>query len=167
MKDRDDIQQELEKLSPELAKLRQQPTRSPGPPPGFFDSLADRVLERATAEDKRPLNVVWRNRSRSKGQWVTWLAVAAAALLVLSVSLYIFSPSVRPEESLAGLSDAEARAYIEGNIDEFSINLMLEAELVQTDDQAPPAGIIPDLEQEEVEEYLYELLEDEELQELF
>lgn len=167
MKDRDDIQQELEKLSPELAKLRQQPARKPVPPPGYFDSLADQVLERATAEDKPPLNVVWRGRSRSKRQWKTWLAVAAAVLLVLSVSLYVFSPLAHSEESLAGLSDAEARAYIEGNIDEFSINLMLEAELVQTDDQALPAGIIPDLEEEEVEEYLYELLEDEELEELF
>ncbi|NBC07514.1 MAG: hypothetical protein GVY26_10005 [Bacteroidetes bacterium] len=166
MKDRDDIQQELEELAPDLARLRQSVPRELAPPPGYFDSLADRVLEQAMAEDKPPLNVVW-HRRRSVRQWKTWLAVAAAALLVLSVSLYVFYPPAHSEESLAGLSDAEARAYIEGNIDEFSISLMLEAELVQTGDPALPAGIIPDLEEEEVEEYLYEILEDEELEELF
>ncbi|HKK78107.1 MAG TPA: hypothetical protein VJ933_00705 [Phaeodactylibacter sp.] len=167
MKERDDIQQELEKLSPELAKLRQQSEPKTGPPSGYFDNLADRVLERASGEDKPPLDIVWRGRSHSKRQWRTGWAVAAALLLVLSASLYIFSPSNRPAVSLAELSDAEARAYIEGNIDEFGINLMLEAELVHPDEQALPADMILDLQEEDIEEYLYEIMEDEELEELF
>ena len=164
MTERDNIQRELEGLSPELAKLREQPWREPTPPSGYFEGLAGRVLERAENGRVQPLNVVWRSGGRPNRSRRVWLAAAAAAvLLVLSASVYLFSPRGHDAASLAELSSAEANAYIEGNIDEFSISLMLEAKLLQDGEQALPVDIIPGLQEEEAEEYLYEILDDEEL----
>lgn len=166
MKEQDHIQQELQQLAPELAKLRAQPKTDPIPSPDYFQRLTEQVLEQAQADEKQPLRVVWKERSYSKRHLRSW-AAAAAVLLVLSSSIYLFLPANRAADGLATLSKSEAQTYIEYNIHEFNINLMLEAELVRADDESLPVGLIPELQEEEAEEYLYELLQNEELEELF
>jgi hypothetical protein len=169
MKERDPIQEELEQLSPALAKLRKQGRRkAPVPPADYYEQLSDRVMGRIAEEERSPLKVVSKNWGRTRQLSYTWASLAAALLLALGVSLYLFLPQdTSTDHTLASLSDAEAQSYIEHNIDEFEIGLMLEAELVQMEDAELPVELLPEIGEEEAEEYLYDLLEEEDLEAFF
>jgi len=168
MKERDPIQEELEQLSPTLAKLREQGRAAPVPPPDYYEQLSDRVIGRIEAEERSPLKVVWKHWGRKRRLSYIWTSLAASLLLALGVSLYFFLPQgTVAEHTLASLSEVEAQSYIEKNIDEFGIALMLEAELVQIEDAELPVELLPEVGEEEAEEYLYDLLEEEDLEEFF
>ncbi len=155
MKERDDVQRELEQLSPELARLRTVPPRQI-PPEGYFDGLADRVLERAS---RTPLQVVSRRRAGAARKR-RWIGLAAALVLAAGLSLYLFRPATpTATPALAGLSQEEARAYVVSHIEDFQLELLLEAEVVGEERLVLP--------EEEAEEYLYELLEEEGTEVLF
>ena len=168
MKERDTAQEELEQLSPALAKLRKQGRKAPAPPAGYYEQLSDQVMGRIAEKEHSPLKVVWKNWGRKGQLSYTWASMAAALLLALSASLYLFlTQEAEAEHTLASLSEVEAQSYIEKNIDEFGIGLMLEAELVQAEDAELPIDFLPEIGEEEAEEYLYELLEEEGLEEFF
>lgn len=129
-----ELRQELESLAPTLQRLKQaEPTP---PPPGYFDGLPDEVLRCIRAEEASGLlrreGPATKQASRP---WLGWLwgwlwrpAWALAMVAVLAVALLQWW---HPNEEaaagpLAGLSAEELGAYVEGRIDEFGEELLLE-----------------------------------------
>jgi len=167
MKEQDDIQRELEGLSPELARRRAASAERQAPE-GYFEQLPDVVLQRLKNTSGSPLRVAARRSEESR--WYhrpSYIAgLAAAMALLLAFSFYFLQTEAPPAASLASLEEEEIQLYIEGHIEEFDLQLMLEAELVEGP-IAPAPNNLPDIEEEDAEEYLYELLEEEDFEALF
>lgn len=174
MKEKDKIKEELEALSPLLARMKEaggQPFRVPE---GYFKALPDDVLRRARAEEglaREKRSARPENRSPGWLQWLLipqWAAGIAIALLLVAAGAYLFWPQPAgpyPEDALAGISDEEAKTYISEHIGEFELELMLEASVVSAGD-VPEVEILPDIQQEDLDLYLEDLIEDISLDEL-
>jgi hypothetical protein len=162
MKERENIQQELDQHAPLLAEVR----KNIAPvPEGYFDTLSDRVLAAASEKQASPLQVVYTKRSQ---KWPNGLKVAAAVavLAVAAAGLWPLIGSDAGETvSLADLKQEEAAAYIHSNIRNFELSLMQEADLL---DEATVENIdvLPQLEEAPLEDYL-EDLEYEDIEALF
>lgn len=175
MSDRQDIKSELEQLSPYLAKLKSEGLPPPEVPDAYFESLPDDVLIRAKAEESLIGRVRKEQYSSEQkpvawSEWFNWRPVLAlASLLLLAVAVYWFYPFATPgqageEMALERLEVEDINNYITQNISEFDMALMLEAEMI---DQVSLEGILSDgLPEEVLDEYLDEILEDMDLQDL-
>ena len=174
MSEKDEIREELQRLSPLLSKMKEdgkQPFRAPE---GYFQGLPEEVLRRAKAEEglvreSRPVA-----QNRKVGAWLQWLlfprrAVGLAmALLLVAAGTYLFWPrsaSYNPEEALAGISVEEAQAYVSENIGDFELEVLLDAAVVSAED-VPQIELLPDVGQEDIDRYLDEVLDDISLDEL-
>lgn len=153
MKEKENIQQELDQYAPLLAEVR----KNKGPvPEGYFGTLSDRVLAAASEKQTSPLQVVHTKRDQ---KWTHGLKIAAAVavLAVAAAGLWPFGASDSEQTvSLADLKREEAAAYIHSNIRHFELSLMQEADLL---DEATVENmdVLPQLEEIPLEDYLEDL----------
>jgi len=176
MSDRHNIQSELERLAPNLARLKTQGVNPPEVPDAYFESLPDDVLIRVKAEEglvgRAPAKQNNAKRKpRSWSGWFSWRPALALAgvLLVLAGAAYWFYPSATPTSSaglatLEQLEDEEINQYITQNISEFDMALLMEAELLNQD--ALDGILIEGLPEDVLDEYLDEILDDIDLEDL-
>jgi|AntRauTorckE5430_2_1112549.scaffolds.fasta_scaffold02097_4 hypothetical protein len=159
MKEKDNIKQELEEWSPLLAQMRKEikPPAGQAVPEGYFDSLADQVLEKVKAEETSPLRVVHTGRRSDRAVW--YRGAAAVALIAVAIGGLWYSGQEEasiPSVSLADVGQREAAAYVNSNIGDFELSLLKEAALLnETTDEN--AEIIPQLNEVPVEDYLDDL----------
>jgi hypothetical protein len=177
MRDKEDVQKELDKLAPNLAKLKKEGFVKPALPDGYFDRLPDTVLARAKAErevsqDENPLKVVSdRKRKRPVIRSMNSsmrLALAACFLLLLGGAYWalLVMPTGNTDlvASIDQLNQEEIDQYIEANINDFDVSLMLEAELVDSD--AMGNMFTNEIPEEDMDAYLDELLDGIDIEEL-
>jgi hypothetical protein len=153
MKEKENIQQELNQHAPLLAEVRKnlEPV-----PEGYFDTLSDRVLAAAGENQASPLQVVHTRRGQ---KWARGLKIAAAVaiLAVAAAGLWPFMASGSAETvSLADLKQEEAAAYIQSNIRNFELGLMQEADLLD-EATVEHIDVFPQLEEVPLEDYLEDL----------
>lgn len=177
MSKKDEIRKELEGLSPLLSKMKEEGRQPFRVPEGYFKGLPGDVLRRARAEEglvrgRRPSAA--ERSGMGFGAWLQWLLLPrravglAVALMLVVAGAFLFWPRLSgplPEEALAGISDAEAKAYVSENIGEFELELLLEASMVSADD-VPEIEVLPGVEEEDIGRYLDEVIEEMDLDEL-
>ncbi|MEQ8706934.1 MAG: hypothetical protein RIC19_23580 [Phaeodactylibacter sp.] len=159
MKEKENIQEELQQCAPFLAQLRKT-AKTAGQqqvPEGYFETLPDRVLEAAQAEKASLLKVVHTaERSRQPG-WHRWAAAVAVALISAAGLWYNWqSTPGTAQVSLADVEREEAAAYINANISEFELSLMEEADLLD-ETTVENVEVLPELDQIPIEDYLENL----------
>jgi hypothetical protein len=163
------VQEELEQLSPMLARLKEQQSQRAGQvPPDYFEELPEKLLARIRAEESavappaRPLR--WMGRS----PW-GYAASMAAAIALLLLGGYWFWPSPKaPAQPLAALDDLSQEGltlYIQEHIETFDWELILEAVAMQADD-LPRLELLPNENPDHLAPYLDEALEGLSLREL-
>ncbi|MEN0006002.1 MAG: hypothetical protein AAF798_17765 [Bacteroidota bacterium] len=175
MDQQEEINKELNELSPFLAKLKKEPDGFEVPH-NYFKALPDEIMSRIEAEEQS---------SRSEAPGFSWLqqwqaalqgllqpqyAMALASVVLLLVATWWwFAPNsamAEQENVFATLSEEEILNYIDDHIDTFGPELVT---VVEQADQ--PTDLLPALpiEDAEAEEYLDEILnelDDAELEEL-
>ncbi|MEO5906923.1 MAG: hypothetical protein ABIQ11_09365 [Saprospiraceae bacterium] len=118
------------------------------PPEGYFNSLPDQVLNR------------WSNeKSNSPTRKLSWKQVIGIAAVMTGIGIggwLIFNSPKDPV--LAPITAAEAYYYINENIDEFESLIEPQAEYIPVETEIP---------KEDIEEYLFEELQDTDPDELF
>lgn len=163
MKPDKNIQEELENLSPFLAKMRKEEKNPFALPANYFDTLADNVLEQCGVEEKSIVKTqqpsildTITNFIQSLFEPRYALAFAAIAVLIIaSVSIFSTDTGGNDSSSIA-LTNGETESYIIANIDEFEEDLITDAlaEANITDFSTLDIG------DEDLELYLDDLLED-------
>lgn len=165
------VQEELEALSPGLAKLKKQGTPV-DLPPGYFDQLSDSIMQRIAQEQATPKA----DPAADRQPWWIFLerflprpayAMALAAGLVLLVSIGILRSINQPGSTTPelALSDADINDYINYHIDDFDLGLLAE-EASDTPQEAPLMLEEDSLDQEEMDAYFDEWLDEIDLEEL-
>ncbi len=163
MENRKQIQEELERLSPLLASLKQQKQDVLSSlPPGYFDALPDQVLGRIRAEDAgpppsaRPLRLSWRRQ-------LAYAASLAAAIALLAIGAYQYwhnSPARgEPLAALESLEQEGLQRYVNDNIEAFDLELILEALAVEPRD-LQRLDVLPDIKDSYLDQYLDEAIEE-------
>jgi len=161
MENKENIKQELEELSPFLAKLKSEhPDDGFETPPQYFRQLTEEVLAKSQPKSTPASTQNWWQRL------AVWLqpkhvGYALMAVVLLAIAVPLLWPA--PPTELPNVSSEEAVAYIEAHLSDFDTELLLHE--VEDLDAA-----YFDLPQEGVEEYLQENMEDwtiEELENLF
>ena len=100
----DRIRDELNELAPGLSSMRK--AEVPSPPPGYFESLADRVVARAQEPQAKV----------RRFNLVRIASAAAAVLLIVAVAMWL----VNPKTATNGDVSAEALIeYVELNVDDY------------------------------------------------
>lgn len=108
-------------------------------PAGYFDQLADQVLQRA-AEEPEAKVVTLRSRLRPI------LRMAAAVLLVAAAAWWVFQEEAGPEMDpfaivdLESLSQEAIEGYVLANIDEFELEMLEELAQQEGLNITPAAG---------------------------
>lgn len=178
MKEKDHIREELEGLSPFLARIKEKGLQPPRAPEAYFQSLPDDVLRRIRAEEglvreEAPIA----RAGRRKGLWrpVEFLmqhryaAGLAGAAALVAVGLYLFWPdnpeAIPQPAAMASLSREEIAEYITTNIELFDISLLVEASGPGVD-EAPNPDLFQGVGDEELNRYLEQYLEETSLDEL-
>jgi len=130
MKYQKEIQDELNEISPLLAKKRGEPDGFKVPD-NYFDYLSESIMEQVKLEPK--LDSV--ERSTVADPWYAFLfnrqffAGLATLSLLLVTALFLFNQPTNGTE-LADISSEEAESYIANNLEEFDLTLFLEADLL-------------------------------------
>ncbi|MEM1119372.1 MAG: hypothetical protein AAGJ18_02930 [Bacteroidota bacterium] len=154
MKDLENINEELEGLSPFLAKMQQE---SDGfkVPDNYFNYLTESVMEQVKLE---PQPTIIGAAKASKTPWYSFLtnrvvvgSLATLAIILATVLLLDNQPTV--DQSLAEVSSEEFSEYVSTHIEEFEVTDFLEADLL---------GDISEIEFEaqEIDQYLKENIEE-------
>ena len=154
MKDKNQIQSELEQLSPFLAKLRREQLGGGQEevPQGYFDTIADRTLERAQKEKKSTLRAIRPSKNTSVYR-LGRIAAAVAVFVIAAGGLWFVGQNDGGAVSLADLEQEEAIAYVTSNITEFEFSLLEEADLL--DEQSiEDLEVFPGEEDVPLEDYL-------------
>jgi hypothetical protein len=175
MKDRNHILSELEELAPHLAKLKREGPPEAEAPQGYFKSLKEDVLIRSRAEaDFYGKEAAPRVSKTLFSPILQWLyrkkgLAALSLMLVLSCTAYWYftlgtTATTTQEVALEQLEEQEINDYITQNIGEFGLSLLLESDVLEA---ATIDGIIAtELTDEEMDEYLDDILEGLELEDL-
>lgn len=169
MENQDDIQKELAELSP---KLRQIKEKGAGfkVPDNYFKQLPDDLLQQLAAEaaPSKAVQPHWLDQLLAPIIWILQprYAMALASGLILIVAAYfLLRPQAVDEVFVQDLTETEISNYIADNIEDFDLNLLIEAGGVELDMvpevTSPEAPI-----EEELDEYLDEIIEDLDLDEL-
>ena len=139
----DEVRDELEKLSSGLPGKRINAT-----PPGYFDALPDRIINRWSDEQSKPAS--------KRLSWNQVIGIAAVMAGITFGSWLIFNS---PEDQvLEPITAAEAYQYINENIQEFESLIEPQAEYIPEEIEIPT---------DDIEEYLIEELQDADPEELF
>lgn len=163
------VQEELEQLSPILARLKEQQSQYVGQvPPDYFEELPEKVLARIRAEEPAAPPPARPRRWMGHSPW-GYAASIAAAIALLLLGGYWFWPSPKaPAEPLAALDDLSQEGlarYIHEHIEAFDWELILEAVAMQADD-LPRLELLPNENLDHLAPYLDEDLEGLSLREL-
>ena len=172
MKNRDELQKELEELSPFLQKMKKteegfKVTK------GYFNALPGELLKQV-----RPADPVRQSLADVMTCWLQrlWqpryaLAFAAVtALVVATVILFRQSPDANQplpvaDVKLEDISEEALQAYIYNNIEDFDRDLILETHYAGQDGKSFP-GLTPKPNPNELEQYLDHIIDDIDLEDL-
>lgn len=146
MKEKENIQKELEQLAPLLAKHKSKPNPFKMPS-GYFDILETQVLEQVSSETPKSSTT----KIRSLSFWLT--NAAAVILLAIGVS-FLLQPTTNSDNLLADISAEEIDRYISDNLDEFDEELLFEENTTESEIKNT------DFSEEEINLYLEENLEE-------
>lgn len=171
MSEKEKIKKELDDLSPLLSKLKQDSDNPFGVPNHYFESLQDEVLRQVSVEQV-DVQVVepgpsWLDRLVEQLQWLFQpryaMAMATVAILIVAGIFFFRGETSSPGLALQDLSEEDITDYISSNIEDFEVDLLVEA----MGDEIDPALLPkPDLEDAELEEYLDEIIDEIDLEEL-
>ncbi len=132
---------------------------APEPPEGYYDALADRVMQRVRDSEARV--VVHRPRPQSEGPWFLRLThpawAAAAVLLVMAFFAYRqwgggIDEATAEADAWAAIDQESLHAYLEHHAEDFELNLLLRT-LTEDGDELE---LFEDLDTETLEDYLDE-----------
>ena len=146
MENDDAIRKEMGELSSHL------PPKQPDlPPPGYFESLPEKVTQRWKAEEGRiHLRRVLIRR---------WMAIAAICLGVMVAGWWLFSrPDVSTFTPALTLSSSEAYQYVMDNISDFDglmeqqVQWPMEEKIIVPDSAAAEEFLLEELQGHEIEQ---------------
>ncbi len=173
---KEDIEHELRDISPFLADLKKahpdangklQPFKTPK---FYFDTLADRVLEK-TQPVAAPVYKQYQAKKSifaQIGEWVSALmqprwAIAMASVMIVAVGtwFYMKQPENTMPQTLTEISSEDIHDYIKDNIDDFEEDLLAENGITASDTEG--GTIFTEMSDNEVELYLNEHLDEKDL----
>ncbi|MCP4439816.1 MAG: hypothetical protein GY810_12805 [Aureispira sp.] len=151
MKDhKKEIAEELNEISPFLAKLKKEKKPQSGLPSNYFNNFGDRLLSRIKEEEAlTPKTTANAKKDNSFWAKISWLfrpqyAIGLATMLILvvvGINMLNQTPATvvndNPEQLLAQLSADDLNIYIDENLDEFSTEDIIETMDEQTIEQLP------------------------------
>lgn len=178
MKHKDELREELERLSPFLAKMK---CEKEGfiVPKDYFKALPNEVLNKVQQAVPMPEQASWRDKTVLFFQNI-WqpryvLAIASAlAILVVAVCFIKKTPSKQEALPVATVQAADIpyedlHEYLTDNIEDIDEELIVEANLGSKATSAK-TSIVPQPTTEELEEYLDDVIDEidpEDLEDLF
>jgi glutaredoxin 2 len=128
-------------------------------PKFYFDNLADRVIEK-TQPVAPPQYQATKSIFSQIEEWVSVLmqprwAMAMASVVILAVGswFYLKKETIQTNETLTEITNDDIQEYIEANIEDFDENLLAENASNTPDTEG---GILKDMTDEEIEQYLKE-----------
>ena len=160
MKNREELREELDELSPFLKKMKD---RDDGfkAPKDYFKSLPDEVLKKITQD--MPAKRIWADGLAAFVQrfWQPKYALAlatAAVLVVAAVCIFDENNNTEMQQPIAAailndISDEMLQNYVSNNIGDFDKELILETNYAGQDAKSLP-GIVPQPSTDELEQYL-------------
>jgi hypothetical protein len=160
---KEDIKKELNDLSPFLSELKK---KDPFNTPKFyFDTLADKVLEKAKGETITPPQLErYYSLSERINNWLSSIlqprfAVAFATITLLLVAGWFFITQQKKgtTQAMADISTDEIHRYITENIDEFDEDLIIKTGAVAVETEGGQLHQT-DMSDEDIENYLKENL---------
>jgi hypothetical protein len=164
------VREELESISPPLAKLKAQssPVKIPE---RYFDQLSDEVLQRIKREEglsirtpEVPRQPWWAAISGLFRRPAYPMALAGIAILLICITVLPFGGPVEIHPELA-MSDEDINDYINFHIDDFDLSLLVE----ESPEAAPNESFMMEgdsLDKEGMDEYFDEWLDEISLEEL-
>ncbi len=177
-----EFEDELREISPFLADLKkskegEEPFRTPK---FYFDTLADKVMEKAVAKPVIPPQYSIHSARPSfielAQKWVASImqpryAIGFATVVLLAVGGWFFiQKNQQNVDSFA--SNEEIHQYIADNIDDFDETLLLEQGILADSDALNPEQYLKgnidkiNISDDEIEQYLKEHLDEKDLKEL-
>jgi len=167
MKSKKEIQDELEKLSPHLAKLKK--TDPFKVPDDYFAQMSSEVFEKVQEANKVPapepsLSFFDRLAAGIKTLFQPRYAVGFGMVALLLIAVFVFNKGEVNTDSmlLADLQVTDAQQYLADNIDEFDESLLLDLDL----DINQMDGLTGEDLDDEILEELFEDLDEQLLEEL-
>lgn len=164
MKNSEDVQKELQELSPFLAKLKEkQPSLEV--PENYFQALPDQIWEQIKLmpqPEQAKSQLGWWNRLLTGLQILLQprVAIGLTTFVVLLVAgIFILKPDSSSDSKglLAGLSGEEVTAYMSENLHEFDTDLLIEAASTYPDWSFLSGS---EFNEEEIDQLLDEVLKD-------
>lgn len=172
MKNTDDIKKELEELSPFLSK-RKKEKEGFEVPTNYFrklpDLIMDRIQEEETLSSSSAPTTNWLDHIIERIQLLLQpqyaMALASIAIFIM-VSIFFFEQdnALLGANTLAEVSDEEINSYVMDNLEEFEIDLLMDAideenlekeiESESSSDDDYLDNIIDDLSDKELEELM-------------
>lgn len=167
MKNKQEIREEIRRELEELAPGLELPDRDGfEAPPGYFETLSQRLAPRLRQADAEPEVKPGRSWLQTLTEWLSALRqprlAAGFALLLLVAAVWWWLPrGEQPAEmEMANLSSEAAARYVEAHIEEFDTRLLLEFAFDQENRPTIP------LTEEEVDYLLEEYLNEMEAEDL-
>ncbi|MDX1940498.1 MAG: hypothetical protein SFU99_08100 [Saprospiraceae bacterium] len=162
MKNREDVNKELQALSPLLAKLKEKQTPLEVPE-NYFHALPDQIWEQIKLmpqpERTKPQLGWWERLMNGASVLLRpriAIGVATFAILVIA-GIFMLKPGSDSENPFSGLSGEEVTAYMSENIHEFDTELLIKAASVYQDWSLMSGS---EFNEEEVDQLLKEVLKD-------
>lgn len=150
----DEIRKELEDIAPRLAKL-QRPEHVPPVAGNYFHNLKIDVLQTYEQRKAAPF------RTDRSGWWSFLalpkrpaIAMAFATLTLLVVATVLMWPEQQEKDAFTELKTEEIYAYIEANIDDFEVELLMQSGL------APQNSLFQGLEEDGLEDYILDEIQE-------
>ena len=173
-----EFEDELREISPFLADLKkskegEEPFRTPK---FYFDTLADKVMEKAVVKPVIPPQLVRPSFIELAHTWIASnmqprYAIGFATVALLAVGVWFFiQKNQQNVNSFA--SNEEIHQYITDNIDDFDDALLLEQGVLADSDILNPEQSLKgnidkiNISDDEIEQYLKEHLDEKDLKEL-
>lgn len=172
MSEKERIKKELEELSPLLSELKAKADNPFQVPTNYFQSLQDEVLRKVAqerVETKKEVPVSgWLDQLIEQLQWLLQpryaMAMVTVAILIVA-GIFFFQPSddAFSDMAMSELTEEDIADYIASNIEDFEVDLLVEAMGEEVDPTLLPT---PALEEEDLEEYLDDIIDEIDLEEL-
>lgn len=132
----DGLKDELRDLSPLLSNFWEDRGKILPPPPQYFDNLPEEIMAKiraqaaATSPNSHSKTKIWPLGKRARPAAQILLVAASFALLVATGIKAFLSPdnSLNTCADINCLKSAEVEEYVQGNLHEFTLDLILETE---------------------------------------
>ena len=173
-----EFEDELREISPFLANLKkskegEEPFRTPK---FYFDTLADKVMEKAVVKPSSPPQLVRPSFIEMVQTWIASImqpryAVSFATVALLAIGGWFFIQKNQQNVDFFA-SNEEIHQYITDNIDDFDEALLLEQGILADSDVLNPEQSLKsnidknNVSDDEIEQYLKEHLDEKDLKEL-